>query len=118
LKIKDFDIPDMDYLASLAKDYYPIESNGGEAHLEVAHLLESIKHNIAHLVISIKPFGCMPSSSVSDGIQSLVTTHYPEANFISVETSGEGAANFYSRIQMALFKATQQAQKESQNATK
>jgi predicted nucleotide-binding protein (sugar kinase/HSP70/actin superfamily) len=118
LKIKDFDIPDMDYLASLAKDYYPIESNGGEGHLEVAHLLESIKHNIAHLVISIKPFGCMPSSSVSDGIQSLVTTHYPEANFISVETSGEGAANFYSRIQMALFKATQQAQKESQNATK
>jgi len=113
LKIKDFDIPDMDYLASLAKDYYPIESNGGEAHLEVAHLLESIKHNIAHLVISIKPFGCMPSSSVSDGIQSLVTTHYPEANFISVETSGEGATNFYSRIQMALFKATQQAQNES-----
>jgi predicted nucleotide-binding protein (sugar kinase/HSP70/actin superfamily) len=122
LKLKNFQIPDMDYLASLAKDYYPIESNGGEGYLEVAHLLESIKHNIAHLVISIKPFGCMPSSSVSDGIQSLVTTHYPQANFISVETSGEGAANFYSRIQMALFKATQQAKNEHakrlQNETK
>jgi len=105
LGLKDYDIPDMDYLASLAKDYYPMECSGGEGHLEVAHLLESIKHNIADMVISIKPFGCMPSSAVSDGIQSLVLSHYPQANFLSIETSGEGAANFYSRIQMALFKA-------------
>jgi len=47
----------------------------------------------------------MPSSAVSDGIQSLVLSHYPQANFLSIETSGEGAANFYSRVQMALFKA-------------
>jgi hypothetical protein len=49
---------------------------------------------------------------VSDGIQSLVTSRYPQANFLSIETSGEGAANFYSRVQMALFKAKQSAKEE------
>jgi predicted nucleotide-binding protein (sugar kinase/HSP70/actin superfamily) len=54
----------------------------------------------------------MPSSAVSDGVQSLVTSRYPQANFLSIETSGEGAANFYSRVQMALFKAKQSAKEE------
>jgi predicted nucleotide-binding protein (sugar kinase/HSP70/actin superfamily) len=85
--------------------------------LEVAHLIESVKENIAHLVISVKPFGCMPSSSVSDGVQSLVTSRFPEANFLAIETSGEGAANFYSRVQMALFKAKQAAKEEFESLT-
>jgi predicted nucleotide-binding protein (sugar kinase/HSP70/actin superfamily) len=54
----------------------------------------------------------MPSSAVSDGVQSLVTNRYPSANFLAIETSGEGAANFYSRVQMALFKAKQSAKEE------
>ena len=110
--LHDYEIPDMDELAKLAKEYYTLECSGGEGHLEVAHLIESVKHNLSHLVISIKPFGCMPSSAVSDGVQSLVTSRYPQANFLSIETSGEGAANFYSRVQMALFKAKQSAKEE------
>jgi len=110
--LHDYEIPDMERLAALAKEYYTLDCSGGEGHLEVAHLIESVKHNLAHLVISIKPFGCMPSSAVSDGIQSLVTARYPQANFLSIETSGEGAANFYSRVQMALFKAKQAAKEE------
>jgi len=110
--LHDYEIPDMDKLASLSKDYYTLDCEGGEGHLEVAHLIESVKHNLSHLVISVKPFGCMPSSAVSDGVQSLVTNRFPEANFLSVETSGEGAANFYSRVQMALFKAKQSAKEE------
>ncbi len=102
----------MEKLASLSKDYYTLDCEGGEGHLEVAHLIESVKENISHLVISVKPFGCMPSSAVSDGVQSLVTNRFPEANFLSIETSGEGAANFYSRVQMALFKAKQLAKEE------
>ncbi len=100
-----YHLPDMDKLAELGKQYYTLECNGGEGHLEVAHLIEAVKEKLAHLVISVKPFGCMPSSGVSDGVQSLVTARFPEANFLAVETSGEGAANFYSRVQMALFKA-------------
>ncbi len=110
--LHDYALPDMEALAALSKEYYTLECSGGEGHLEVAHLIESVKHNLAHLVISIKPFGCMPSSAVSDGVQSLVTSRFPEANFLSIETSGEGAANFYSRVQMALFKAKQSAKEE------
>jgi len=103
--LKDYKIANMEYLSKLAKPYYPLDVNGGEGFLEVAHLIEAIQNNLAHLVISIKPFGCMPSSAVSDGIQSLVVNRFPSANFLSIETSGEGSANFYSRVQMALFKA-------------
>lgn len=110
--LHDYEIPDMDKLAKLGQEYYTLDCDGGEGHLEVAHLIESVKENIAHLVISVKPFGCMPSSSVSDGVQSLVTSRFPQANFLAIETSGEGAANFYSRVQMALFKAKQSAKEE------
>jgi predicted nucleotide-binding protein (sugar kinase/HSP70/actin superfamily) len=115
--LHDYKIPNMDKLAKLSKEYYTLECDGGEGHLEVAHLIESVKHKLSHLVISVKPFGCMPSSAVSDGIQSLVTSRYPEANFLSIETSGEGAANFYSRVQMALFKAKQLAKEEIRGLT-
>ncbi|MEJ2528477.1 MAG: hypothetical protein P8Y49_10505 [Sulfurovaceae bacterium] len=108
----NYEIPNMKKLAALGEQYYTLDCEGGEGHLEVAHLIESVKDNLSHLTISIKPFGCMPSSAVSDGVQSLVTSHYPSANFLSIETSGEGAANFYSRVQMALFKAKQSAIEE------
>ena len=112
LGLKDYEIPNMEAMAKTAQQYFPMDSNGGEAHLEVAHLIESVEKNQAHLVISVKPFGCMPSSSTSDGIQSLIVSKFPQANFLSVETSGEGAVNFYSRVQMALFKAKQSAKDE------
>ena len=116
--LHDYSVPDMEALATLAKTYYTLECSGGEGHLEVAHLIEAVKHSLAHLVISVKPFGCMPSSGVSDGVQSLVTARFPQANFLAIETSGEGAANFYSRVQMALFKAKQSAKEEWESLEK
>jgi hypothetical protein len=73
-------------------------------------------HNKAHMTLSVKPFGCMPSSGVSDGVQSVITELFPEAIFCAVETSGEGAVNFYSRVQLFLFKARQRAQQELADA--
>ena len=110
--LNDYKLPNEKELEKLGGEYYQIDSNGGEGHWEVGHLIEAFKHKLAHLVISVKPFGCMPSSGVSDGVQSLVMAKYPEVNYLSVETSGEGAANFYSRIQMALFKAKEMAKEE------
>jgi len=115
--LHDYEIPNMEKLASLSEEYYTLDCEGGEGHLEVAHLIESVKDNLSHLTISVKPFGCMPSSAVSDGVQSLVTSRFPEANFLAIETSGEGAANFYSRVQMALFKAKQSAKEEFEGLT-
>ena len=66
------------------------------------------------MTLSIKPFGCMPSSSVSDGVQSLITELYPAAIFLPIETNGDGAVNVYSRVQMQLFKAKQMAQRQQE----
>ena len=53
----------------------------------------------AHMVISLKPFGCMPST-MSDGVQSKVVADYQDAIFLPVETSGDGEVNVRSRVQM------------------
>ncbi len=64
----------------------------------------------SHMTLSVKPFGCMPSSGVSDGVQTVVTERFPEAIFCAVETSGDAAVKFYSRVQMSLFQARRRAE--------
>jgi predicted nucleotide-binding protein (sugar kinase/HSP70/actin superfamily) len=54
----------------------------------------------------------MPSSGVSDGIQSAVLNRLPQAIFCPVETSGDGEVNFQSRVLMYLFKARRRAKEE------
>jgi hypothetical protein len=68
------------------------------------------------MTLSVKPFGCMPSSGVSDGIQTVVTELHPDAIYCPVETSGDGAVNFQSRVQMYMFKARERARQEHQAA--
>lgn len=80
--------------------------------MEVGKLILNVVHSKAHITVSVKPFGCMPSSGVSDGVQSLITARYPGTIFCAVETSGDGATNFYSRVQMYMFKARQVAENE------
>jgi hypothetical protein len=72
----------------------------------------TVKKKKATMVISVKPFGCMPSSGVSDGVQTIVTEKHPDAVFLPIETSGDGAVNVYSRVQMMLFKARKLAKEE------
>lgn len=110
--LKHYKIPDFIKLAEIAQKYYDNDVRGGEGHQEVAKLITNVVDKKADMTISVKPFGCMPSSGVSDGVQSLVTERYPEAVFLPIETSGDGAVNVYGRIQMQLFKAKQAAKKE------
>lgn len=105
-------LPDMSRLAEVAGRYYSNDLRGGEGHMEVGKLIVNAADAKAHITVSVKPFGCMPSSGVSDGVQSLVQAHHPGALFCAVETSGDGAANFYSRVQMSMFKARRAAQEE------
>ncbi|MFW6051722.1 MAG: 2-hydroxyglutaryl-CoA dehydratase [Myxococcota bacterium] len=111
-------LPDMDEIAKVGHSFYNNELRGGEGHMEVAKLITNVVKQKAHMTVSVKPFGCMPSSGVSDGVQSVVTERYPDAIFCAVETSGDGAVNFYSRVQMFLFKAKQRAQQELEAALK
>jgi predicted nucleotide-binding protein (sugar kinase/HSP70/actin superfamily) len=114
--LRHFHLPNMEHLAAIAHEYYPVQLRGGEGHMEVGKVIDTFARKKAHLVISVKPFGCMPSSGVSDGVQSMVTAKFPEANFCAIETSGDGAVSVYSRIQMALFKARARAKEEYEQA--
>ncbi len=111
-----YHLPDMDAIADLAAPYYNNDLRGGEGHMEVGKLIVNVAKNKANMTLSVKPFGCMPSSGVSDGVQSLITEKFPGTIFCAVETSGDGAVNFYSRVQMYLFKAKQAAQAEFDKA--
>jgi predicted nucleotide-binding protein (sugar kinase/HSP70/actin superfamily) len=111
-----YKLPDMDAIAELAAPYYDNDLRGGEGHMEVGKLIMNVVGNKANMTLSVKPFGCMPSSGVSDGVQSLISEKYPGTIFCAVETSGDGAVNFYSRVQMYLFKAKQVAQAELDDA--
>lgn len=112
----DYHLPDMDDIAEIAAPYYDNNLRGGEGHMEVGKLILNVVKNKATMTLSVKPFGCMPSSSVSDGVQSLITERYPGTIFCAVETSGDGAVNFQSRVQMYLFKAKKAAEAEFEAA--
>ncbi|WP_431272982.1 hypothetical protein ACQ858_12060 [Variovorax ureilyticus] len=105
LGLRNAHLSDFDEIATLSHPYYDNHLRGGEGHMEVGKLIQSVQQRKAHMVVSVKPFGCMPSSGVSDGVQSLVTEKYPHAIFCAIETTGDGAANAYSRVLRDLFKA-------------
>lgn len=100
-------------LAKYAHKYYNKHMGGGEAYMEVGNFVHCAKNKKVHLMISVKPFGCMPSTA-SDGVQSRVMADYPDFLFLPVETSGDSEVNFKSRVQMKLFEAKQKCQKEYQ----
>ncbi len=96
--------------------YYNNDLRGGEGHMEVGKLIMNVVHSKAHMTLSVKPFGCMPSAGVSDGVQTAISERFPGTIFCPVETSGDGRVNFYSRVQMYLFKAKQSASAELDRA--
>jgi predicted nucleotide-binding protein (sugar kinase/HSP70/actin superfamily) len=112
----DYQTGDVDEARVTAAKYYSSELRGGEGHMEVAHLVDNYTKKKANMTLSVKPFGCLPSSAVSDGVVSKVLEEYPGAILASIETSGDGAVNFYSRVQLYLFKAREAAEAEVQKA--
>ncbi len=107
-------LPPQKELSELAKPYFDHFVVGGEGHLEVGKHVYNVIHKKAHMVLSVKPFGCMPSTQ-SDGAQAKVLSDYPESIFISIETSGDSEVNVKSRVQMKLFEAKRAAEKEFYN---
>jgi hypothetical protein len=67
------------------------------------------------MVLSLKPFTCMPSSQ-SDGVQTKVVEHFPGMIFLPIETAGDGEVIAHSRVQMALGGARMRARKEMSDA--
>ncbi len=69
--------------------------------MEVGKNVYYTVNHLCHMVLALKPFGCMPSTQ-SDGVQSRVVNKYKDMIFLPIETSGEGEVNAHSRVQMAL----------------
>lgn len=105
-------LPDLQEVARLGRDHYDLDVRGGEGHMEVGKLLHFIHDRVNHMTLSMKPFGCMPSSGVSDGVQARILAMHPEALFLPIETTGESRAAVYSRVQMLLHRARQRAREE------
>ncbi len=104
-------------LAELATPFYNQFARGGEGHLEVGKNVYYTVHKMCHMVLALKPFGCMPSSQ-SDGVQSAVINKFKDMIFLPIETSGEGEVNAHSRVQMALGEAKVKAKAEFEECLK
>ena len=104
-------------LADLAHPFYNQYARGGEGHLEVGKNVYYTIHKMCHMVLALKPFGCMPSSQ-SDGVQSAVINKFKDMIFLPIETSGEGEVNAHSRVQMALGEAKVKAKAEFEQCLK
>ncbi|HEX2956116.1 MAG TPA: hypothetical protein VHO70_04775, partial [Chitinispirillaceae bacterium] len=100
---------DLDELAELGRPYYHPEIFGGEGNLEIGEAIHYADRIDGF--ISSKPFGCMPSSGVSDGVQAKIMAMHPQLNFLSIETSGDNEVSILSRVSMLLFKAKQNVSK-------
>jgi len=111
------ELVDQKMMADLADPFYNQFARGGEGHLEVGKNVYYTKNHLCHMVLALKPFGCMPSSQ-SDGVQSGVANHFKEMIFLPIETSGEGEINAHSRVQMALGEAKVKARMEFEQALK
>jgi hypothetical protein len=105
------ELTDQYEMQRLGHPYYNSRVEGGEGHLEVAKNIYYTNRSLCHMVLSVKPFGCMPSTQ-SDGVQSAVTSHFKDIIYLPIETSGEGEINAHSRVQMALGEARAKAKAE------
>lgn len=98
-------------LQRMGHPFYNSRAGGGEGHLEVAKNIYYSNKDLAHMVLSVKPFGCMPSTQ-SDGAQAAVVSAFKDIIYLPIETSGEGEINAHSRVQMALGEAKNKAKGE------
>src|SRR5215469_12766352 len=75
-------------LQRIGHPFYNSRAGGGEGHLEVAKNIYYSNKDLAHMVLSVKPFGCMPSTQ-SDGAQSAVVSNYKDMIYLPIEALGE-----------------------------
>lgn len=98
-------------LARFAAPYYNIKLSGGEGHMEAGKHVYAVRKRQAHMVISIKPFSCMPSTQ-SDGVQTKIAEDLNGSLFVSIDTTGDAEVNVKSRILMKLHEAQKRAEAE------
>lgn len=101
------DVPDIAELADWAAPYLPASWRGGYGHVEVGLAARARFEHRAHAVISVKSFGCIPSSGVSDGIVPGVLAE--QLGFLAIEVSESAAATRESRLMLHVAAAQARA---------
>ncbi len=103
--------PSQAELRRLSAPYYDSRAQGGDAYMEIGETIYYTQRRLAHMVLGLKPFGCLPSTQ-SDGAQAAVAADYPDIIYLPVETAVEGETNAYSRVQMVLEEAKVRCREE------
>lgn len=102
-------LPSIDELEALAAPHLPSTSRGGYGHVEIGLAIRAARDRRAHFVISVKSFGCIPSSGIGDAI---LPTALGELPFLSLEVSNDGVAARESRLGLRVGAAREAARAE------
>lgn len=106
-------IPDVQELAELAAPHLSPAVRGGYGHVEVGLGVRAARERRAHVVLSVKSFGCIPSSGISDAILPTALGPLP---YLAVEVCGDGDAARESRLMMRVAAALEAAEREMDEA--
>lgn len=108
-----FSVPDPTVLAHLASPFIDPVVRGGYGHVEIGLAVRARIERRAHLVLSVKSFGCIPSSGVSDAILPTALEGLPH---LAVEVCGDGEAARESRLVLRVASALHAAEAEMSEA--
>lgn len=113
LGMQGLDVPDLDELEALAGPHLPREIRGGYGFVEIGLAIRAARARRAHAVVSLKSFGCIPSSGLADAITPVAlareTRRMP---FLSLEVSSDGEAARESRLMLRASAAQEEAEGE------
>jgi len=82
--------------------------------VEIGRAARARARRSAHVVFSVKSFGCIPSAGIADGI--VPTVLGDDVAYLSVEVSGDGDAARESRIMLRAAAAVAAAEQELDEA--
>jgi predicted nucleotide-binding protein (sugar kinase/HSP70/actin superfamily) len=95
-----------------AAEWVPVSLCAGAGFTEIAVYLEVERARRADLVVSIKPFASIPSSSASDAVLHALARKGP-VGFLSLEVNGDGHAQMQSRLELAMDFARREGRRGS-----
>lgn len=98
-------------LKRLAAPYFHNMLGGGEGDMLVAKAIHYHSRKLAHMIVELSPFGCLPNTQ-SIGAMSEVVGRHPDMLYAPVEIKGDAAVHALSRVQMVLSEAKLRAKKE------
>ncbi len=106
-----YPLPSMSRMLKQTEGLYDRAFFSGEGFMEIAEHVQSARRNEADMILSLKPFTCLPSVC-SDAIQAKIEHLEQRSIFLPLEMSGDAIVNCRSRIQMKLDEARAKVEDE------